>query len=537
MPDITSIITIQAGTANTIAGDKSNFRLFYIASPIGNLTLQNLTITRGKIIGGEAFGGAIVVKGSLSLSSVTFTDNQLENPSGGGRGSAIYNEGDIPYIAGSYFGNNTTLGGSTSSGEPSYGPLVNQLTIGTISDTTFDSNFVYGADGSDAGDAIGGGIVNGPVANINIITRTTFSNNYLEGGSGSGYAGSAGGGGIYSGGTIGSITNSTFSGNQLRSGTGTTSGSVSGGALVVGNLTVTEFTNNTIAFNSSITYVSGGVMRGGGLLVYSQIGNLRSNLMSNNIMRNIPSSTIYNNDCENYSGTITASSYNYTQYSQCNLTGAGDMNGILTDPELMPLANNGGSTMTHRLAFTSPAIDKGSCGNGAITTDQRLVARPFDNPYHTNAIDGCDIGAYELDELPPAPTDTFTPSNTPTNIPSDTPIVSITPSHTFTLSPTSNSCTKVATAPNLLLPSHRSHTIDTTPTFSWTVVANAQSYRLMVYLEDRSFVYKKRVFDTTYTLTNAEALMPAKYLWRVRTQDITCKTWTTWSKRYTLFVD
>jgi hypothetical protein len=52
--------------------------------------------------------------------------------------------------------------------------------------------------------------------------------------------------------------------------------------------------------------------------------------------------------------------------------------------------------------------------------------------------------------------------------------------------------------------------------------------------------YKKRLFGqtkTTYTLTSAEALSPAKYLWRVRTQDTTCSTWTGWSSRNTLFVD
>jgi hypothetical protein len=61
---------------------------------------------------------------------------------------------------------------------------------------------------------------------------------------------------------------------------------------------------------------------------------------------------------------------------------------------------------------------------------------------------------------------------------------------------------------------------------------------LMVYLEDRSFEYKKRTFNTNYTLTAGEALSHgSKYLWRVRTQDTTCNTWTGWSSRNTLFVD
>jgi hypothetical protein len=94
-----------------------------------------------------------------------------------------------------------------------------------------------------------------------------------------------------------------------------------------------------------------------------------------------------------------------------------------------------------------------------------------------------------------------------------------------------------ATAPSLVSPIHRNHTTDTTPKFTWSSVAGAQSYRLMIYVEDRSFEYKKRVFVNNYTLTNAEALSPAKYLWRVRTQDPTCNTWTGWSSRNTLFID
>jgi hypothetical protein len=61
-----------------------------------------------------------------------------------------------------------------------------------------------------------------------------------------------------------------------------------------------------------------------------------------------------------------------------------------------------------------------------------------------------------------------------------------------------------------------------------------------IHVEDRSFVYKKRRVgqtSTSYTLTSGEALTPAKYLWRVRTQDTTCSTWTGWSTRNTLFID
>ncbi len=47
---------------------------------------------------------------------------------------------------------------------------------------------------------------------------------------------------------------------------------------------------------------------------------------------------------------------------------------IRTDPQLLPLADNGGPTLTHALAPTSPAIDAGN-NNAGLTTDQRGFAR------------------------------------------------------------------------------------------------------------------------------------------------------------------
>jgi hypothetical protein len=94
--------------------------------------------------------------------------------------------------------------------------------------------------------------------------------------------------------------------------------------------------------------------------------------------------------------------------------------------------------------------------------------------------------------------------------------------------------------PVLTAPTHRSHSTDTTPTFSWT---NADpeplSFRIMIYREDRSFNFKNRVFTTNYTLNSTEALATGRFLWRVRTQydspEGSC--WTSWSTRRTIFID
>jgi hypothetical protein len=64
------------------------------------------------------------------------------------------------------------------------------------------------------------------------------------------------------------------------------------------------------------------------------------------------------------------------------------------DPQLGPLANNGGPTQTELPAATSPVIDKGN--SFGLGSDQRGVLRPIDFPAFPNTGDGSDIGAVEL---------------------------------------------------------------------------------------------------------------------------------------------
>lgn len=87
-------------------------------------------------------------------------------------------------------------------------------------------------------------------------------------------------------------------------------------------------------------------------------------------------------DC---SGAITARNNLVESSGGCTLTGNGNMTG---DPELAPLGNYGGPTMTRAIPKTSIAKDTGSAAD-CPATDQRGVDRPHGA--------GCDIGAYEFD--------------------------------------------------------------------------------------------------------------------------------------------
>ncbi len=95
-------------------------------------------------------------------------------------------------------------------------------------------------------------------------------------------------------------------------------------------------------------------------------------------------------------GAIAAGFSLFENPGTVGLIGDPDGSNLLgVDPQLSPLASNGGPTQTHALAPTSPAVDAAQA-NG-FTTDQRGQPRTVDAAA-TNAplSDGTDIGAFEL---------------------------------------------------------------------------------------------------------------------------------------------
>ena len=67
---------------------------------------------------------------------------------------------------------------------------------------------------------------------------------------------------------------------------------------------------------------------------------------------------------------------------------------VFTEVPEREIADNGGPTKTHALIARGRAADAGYCPGE--TADQRGFARPVDDPVMPNALDACDIGAYEL---------------------------------------------------------------------------------------------------------------------------------------------
>ncbi len=168
------------------------------------------------------------------------------------------------------------------------------------------------------------------------------------------------------------MVNSTFSGNV--------STAWHGGAIfhTDGQLTVT---NSTFTGNSA----PGGTAAG---IVVATFGAPANMTVTNTILADNVGGVACAIHTE-FDGagpaTITSGGHNIDDDGSCNLTAAGDQPN--TNPQLGPLADNGGPTLTHALGAGSPAIDTADAG-ACPATDQRGIARPQGG--------GCDIGAFEV---------------------------------------------------------------------------------------------------------------------------------------------
>ena len=100
---------------------------------------------------------------------------------------------------------------------------------------------------------------------------------------------------------------------------------------------------------------------------------LNNSILSNN---GSPHGTASSTSGLRYEGTNISNDWS------CGVVGIG-----IGDPLLLPLANNGGPTMTHAIPHTSPAYNTGV---GCFPTkDQRYVLRDAK----------CDVGAFEFNDF------------------------------------------------------------------------------------------------------------------------------------------
>ena len=425
---VTNNVTI-VGNGATLVMNNSQPQRFFFVLPGGTLTLQNLTL-RGGIArgadGGNAdgnspapggsysgLGGAVFNTGSFITDEVTFDSNQAIGGNGGcptnggaggaggaGIGGALFSAGSSVAISRSLFKNNSAIGGmngpaqncsfaSTSAGGGGGG----KGGSGGLGVGAAGTNGGYGGGGGSAGFAgepgaggFGGGA--GGRSGVNGEFGGSGASGGFAGGSGAGL-----GGAVFiefaSGSTV--LSNDTFSTNAASGGTandGGDAGSGAGGGLFVHAGTVTvafdTFFGNTAtggAVINEFNQQNGGDGEGGGIYVHAgatlNIGHalVSGNTATAGVSNNGDAGTAIDPDID---GTIISGGYNL-------VTTRGDSTGYVasdladgTAPDLGPLQNNGGRTLTYLPAAASPVVDADTSNgcNGGFVTDQRNDPRP-----------------------------------------------------------------------------------------------------------------------------------------------------------------
>ena len=335
-----------------------------------NLTIQgpgvnSLTITRQS---SSAFRIFSFGSGTSTLSDVTVSNGSDSVTSGG-----IYNGGNLTLT-------NCVVSGN-SAGQRAGG-------IGNDGTLTMNNCFVINNQSGGPGGVDGGGGIFNAATGTLTLHDCTLSNN----------GGASTGGAIASEGTL-TVTTSTFNDN-----TGPGAGAIymamaSGQDSTIQNCTFSHNTGVSTVRHAgdatvtvqSCTFTGDDVGAAGSIYAFSGASVVR---IGNTILNDAASFFIKN-------GAIISLGYNLSRDDGGGLlTATGDQ--INTDPKLDPygLQYNGGYTDTFALTYGSPAIDKGK--SFGLTSDQRGLARTYDNPNFPNASggDGTDIGAYEAPSDP-----------------------------------------------------------------------------------------------------------------------------------------
>ncbi|MFN8377756.1 MAG: Ig-like domain-containing protein [Anaerolineae bacterium] len=355
--EVTLVVPIPPddGSMTTIEGNGATIKMIGTQGVLElwantNATLNNLTLTNGynNFQGGALFtdvgstliltnstltnskanqGGGIYIRGtSATLTNVTITNNQNIAGSSTIAGGGVYIEHDSAMTI-----NNSVISGNETSDQGG-GIFVNGTGSLILNNSTVSGNTA----------AVGGGILNGGSSTLN---SSTINGNAA-----------GNGGGIYNGSSL-TMTNTTVSGNTA---------SANGGGL---------FTDALATINIS-TFSANGAVTGGNVYVNSNVPAVRNSILAN---------ATSGGDCTG-NATLTNT---LSEGGGCGV--APGVNGNLTgDPNLGPLVNNGGSTLTHALQTGSAAINAGSNGliPSGVTQDQTGANRIQDTTVDMGSVEG-----------------------------------------------------------------------------------------------------------------------------------------------------
>ncbi len=349
--------------------------------PGAAITLTNSTVGgsgrgEGNTAGGE--GGGIAISGQTTSNSVTFdevtsTGNDAGSD-GGGLSVDVNGTGDLTFDHLAVTDNSAVDGGGifafSSAAQPAARPAAIRpaAIIGLPGGTPNFTDAVVTGNSANAGDGggDGGGIL--AVGDGASIDRALVADNSAD----------AEGGGIYVQTTDTLISNTTIAANTATN----------GGGIGVGRSSHADVAFATITDN---TATDG---KGGGLDL--EFGTDTLDIGAIIVAANDPQ------NCDT-ANTITSHGYSIDDANTCALAATGDLTD--TDPQLAPLADNGGFSQTQALLAGSPAVDLVPTSfDPADPTDQRAVSRPQGAAR--------DSGAFELKQAAPPTSSSPAPSTT-----------------------------------------------------------------------------------------------------------------------------
>ena len=354
-------LTLLGPGADRLSLDGRNQDRILLHPGSGTLTIDGLTIAHGRFDAVDndiGFGGCIATGADLVLRDSVIDDCLAVGV--GAYGGAV--------LSGFLTMSNSTISGSTAFGDhPSNGTAAyggGAFAYGVnILDSTISGNSAIGTDNAPLSHwEISGGLF--IARNGGSIERSTISGNFAIR-----FAG-----GLTQEGDL-ELRNSTISGNATAQD--------DGGGLRVRQGTSILIENSTITDNHAGSH-------GGGI---SFIDNaLPSALISTIVAANSAGST--GNDVDSSMSLRISGANNLVAQAGSSLDLPADT--LTDDPLLLPLADNGGSTRTHALLASSPAIDRGQ-NPDQRATDQRGPG------FRREVGVAADIGAFEYQGISTEP--------------------------------------------------------------------------------------------------------------------------------------
>ena len=375
--DITGQVTMIGAGADATTIDANQLDRVFEVFANAKLALVGLTVTGGHL--GMEHGGGIRNWGDVTVDHCIIADNHTDYFGGGIYNDEVYDQAKLAVVDSVFRGNSAEYGGAL------YGGANN-----TIRGTTFTGNTA-----TRIGAAInyGGGLIEASTFSANVVGYwggAIYNNQRTLTIRGSTFTGnvSAGLGAAILDDNGGSLTidGCTFSGNHSQD------GSNDGIAFV--NTSTATITNTTIVVDAN-TGVSGSGIWAGRDLIRPDKDVLPSVYVGNSIVvsRGSPAAA------SDVVGDFHSLGHNFIGVADGSTGFSNGVNGDHVgtvasplDPQLGPLADNGGPTLTHVPLPGSPVIDAGD-NTLATATDQVGTARPQDG--NSDGTATVDIGAVE----------------------------------------------------------------------------------------------------------------------------------------------